>query len=362
MPGLAAIAVLLLAATPVPPPAPATLEPAPVGYWEIRNTEGILMLLINVDGSGDLNRKAFTWTYSNGVLALNREEKGPVSYDASFTADTLSLSGGNLRHPITMEWTPAGKKPDARIFGSWRSDDGATVELRPDGIGVNRREPFRYQALDGVLAYGDSSIAFSGDFKIEGDRLDLTTLGGTVTLHRADPGKEAAPEPRKKPAGVVVNGRRVEAKKLEALLRDSKVRVLEGSYWYDDKCGAWGLAGGPALGYVPAGLDALGALDPKAPSSGTGVFVNGREADPKDVEELRKLIELPEGRYWMDVKGVMGFEGNGTPFISIFGRAREAQFTAGGRYRDPATIAGVRRTERRSSFVLGAFPRILLGD
>src|SRR5262245_31145740 len=150
---------LLLAAKPA-------LEPAPVGYWEIRNAEGILMLLISVDGTGDVNRKAFTWDYSGGVLHVDREDKEPVSYDASFTQDTLDLSGGNLRHPITLAWTPSGKKPDARLHGSWRAEGGETIELRPDGIGVNRRGPFRFTAIDGVLAYGTSAISFAGDYTI----------------------------------------------------------------------------------------------------------------------------------------------------------------------------------------------------
>jgi hypothetical protein len=64
----------------------------------------------------------------------------------------------------------------------------------------------------------------------------------------------------------------------------------------------------------------------------------------------------------MDAKGSMGFEGNGSQFMTIPGRAREFQFTAGGRYRDPANITGIQRHQWRKSFVLGAFPRILLGD
>ena len=71
MPSVRAAVVLLTLFLADPKP---TIEPAPVGYWEIRNTEGILMLLLSVDGTGDLNRKAFTWTYSGGVLLLNRED------------------------------------------------------------------------------------------------------------------------------------------------------------------------------------------------------------------------------------------------------------------------------------------------
>jgi hypothetical protein len=359
---LVALLALLLAAAPRAAgeePAPA-LEPAPVGYWEIRNTEGILMLLVGVDGTGDINRKAFAWTYHGGVLMLDREDKDPVSYDASFTADTLTLSGGNLRHPITLDRAPGGKKPDERIHGSWKADGGETIELRPDGIGTNRRGPFRFTADEGVLAYADRSIAFTGDYKIDGDRLELRTLGGTVTLHRA--GADTATKARASRPAVVVNGRKLDARKLESLERDAKVRILQGSYWYDGVSGAWGLAGGPALGYVPAGLEVLGPLDSKAPSPRTGFFVNGRELDPKDVTELRALVEIPEGRYWVDAKGSIGFEGNPTPFLDLAGRAREALFTASGKWRDPASIVGVRRADPRESFVLGPFPRILLGD
>jgi hypothetical protein len=103
-------------------------------------------------------------------------------------------------------------------------------------------------------------------------------------------------------------------------------RIPDGDYWYDPACGASGRWGGPTLAFLPAGLELGGAVPPNASGGGrgtlTGVFINGRELHPLDVEGLRELVGavLP-GRWWVDAQGNYGAEG-GPPAGNLVASAR----------------------------------------
>src|SRR5215470_3159647 len=87
-------------------------------------------------------------------------------------------------------------------------------------------------------------------------------------------------------------------------------RLNDGDYWYDNRSGAAGTWGGPATAILPAGLGLGGALPANASGGGTGVFVNGRELHPIDLERLQALVgPVPRGRYWVDAQGNAGPEG-----------------------------------------------------
>lgn len=111
---------------------------------------------------------------------------------------------------------------------------------------------------------------------------------------------------------VTVNGVLLSADAIEQC-QASGVRLASGSFWYDPRCGAWGLAGGPCAGLVPAGLTIGGPLNANASGGGmgmlTGVFINGRELHPIDVQNLQQLGPVYPGRYWVDAQANFGFEG-----------------------------------------------------
>jgi hypothetical protein len=54
-------------------------------------------------------------------------------------------------------------------------------------------------------------------------------------------------------------------------------------------CGAWGIQGGPTLGFLQAGLAIGGALQSNALNGDTGVFINGRQLHRLDVVSLQQL-------------------------------------------------------------------------
>jgi hypothetical protein len=100
---------------------------------------------------------------------------------------------------------------------------------------------------------------------------------------------------------------------IERLEASAGARLADGAYFYDPATGAAGAWGGPVGAFLPAGLDLNGRAPPEASGGGTGaltgVFVNGRELHPRDVEGLKELLGgVYRGRFWVDAKGNYGLE------------------------------------------------------
>ncbi len=127
------------------------------------------------------------------------------------------------------------------------------------------------------------------------------------------PAQQRQPDVRK----FSFNGRAATAQDLQTLAQIERLYgqpAPAGDYWYDARSGAAGRIGGPTLGFLPAGL-ALGGPLPATASGGgsgrvTGVFINGRELHPIDVQVLIAIYgqALP-GRWWVDGQGNAGKEG-----------------------------------------------------
>jgi hypothetical protein len=112
---------------------------------------------------------------------------------------------------------------------------------------------------------------------------------------------------------VTFNGRPATALDL-TILKQLEARwgqpLADGDYWYDNRSGAAGTWGGPAMAFLPAGLGLGGDLPANASGGGTGVFVNGRELHPLDLQRLMALVgPIQGGRYWVDAQGNAGPEG-----------------------------------------------------
>ena len=108
---------------------------------------------------------------------------------------------------------------------------------------------------------------------------------------------------------VLVNGVALSANTVMALERMYRVPVQNGRYWYDPRSGVWGFEGGPALGQMQPGLALGGPLHADASHGTTGVFVNGRQLHLLDVLALQRCTVVVRGRYWVDARGIGGYEG-----------------------------------------------------
>jgi hypothetical protein len=128
--------------------------------------------------------------------------------------------------------------------------------------------------------------------------------------------------------GVIVNGAPLDARHAAALEQAYRTRLVPGRYWYDAASGLWGLEGGPSVGLIAPGLP-FGRMDPRA-SVGrfagiTGVFINGREIHPDELQYLRALYgQVVRARYWLNARGMAGYEG-GPPQFNVVAAAQQAR-------------------------------------
>ena len=106
-----------------------------------------------------------------------------------------------------------------------------------------------------------------------------------------------------------INGTVLTAAEIQAIEQQYGVKLTEGQYWYDRNCGAWGIEGGPTLGFVMPGISVGGPLRADSSGGNTNVFINGRELHFLDVLGLQQLGPVLPGRYWVDAYWNCGYEG-----------------------------------------------------
>lgn len=127
---------------------------------------------------------------------------------------------------------------------------------------------------------------------------------------------------------ISINGVVLTISEIRAIEQQYGVQLADGQYWYDRKCGAWGVEGGPTAGFVMPGIAVGGPLRPDASGGNTNVFINGRELHNVDVLGLQQLGPVLPGRYWVDSLWNCGFEG-GLPLFNL-AQLMRAQSTRNG--------------------------------
>jgi hypothetical protein len=149
-------------------------------------------------------------------------------------------------------------------------------------------------------------------------------------LEQSAPQSSATQSSANNARSVIINNVRLSDEKLGQLEQRFRLRIADGSYWYDQVSGAWGMQGGPTAGFTQPHMELGGALRADASNGNTGVFINGRELHQMDVLALRQLTPyVIPGRYWVDARGVGGYEG-GPPMFDLGALARAAGGTQGG--------------------------------
>ncbi|MED6114213.1 hypothetical protein PIB30_078264 [Stylosanthes scabra] len=96
--------------------------------------------------------------------------------------------------------------------------------------------------------------------------------------------------------------------------------IQPGTYWYDFRAGFWGVMGGPCLGIIPPFIDEFNyPLSDKCSGGNTGVFVNGRELHPKDLDLLvgRGLPTERDRSYIIEISGRVLDEDTGEELDSL---------------------------------------------
>ena len=111
---------------------------------------------------------------------------------------------------------------------------------------------------------------------------------------------------------VFINRQALSQEQVAGFERQYQTRLIDGRYWYDARCGAWGLEGGPTVGFILPSLSLPQPMPADISAGGTGIFINGRELHPVDRQALIGMFgtAIP-GRYWLDAYGNLGVEGGG---------------------------------------------------
>ena len=131
---------------------------------------------------------------------------------------------------------------------------------------------------------------------------------------------------------VIINGITVPKDKITSLEHTYGVPIQPGRYWYDKTSGLWGAEGSPLMGQIVPDLDLGGPLKVKASNGDTGVFINGRELPTQEVMFLQQLGPVLPGRYWLNARGVAGFEGGPPQFDLGAAIAAQNKKQGGGLY------------------------------
>ena len=122
-----------------------------------------------------------------------------------------------------------------------------------------------------------------------------------------------------KPAYEVrVNGRILTDSQLLQLEQIYHIRPVPGSYWYDALSGLYGVIGGPAAGLMYPGHK-LGELAESASAGNMPVFINRRRIPQSEWFVWSAIVGTPvqPGRYWLDARGNVGYEGIPIPILNL---------------------------------------------
>ena len=94
------------------------------------------------------------------------------------------------------------------------------------------------------------------------------------------------------------------------------------------------------MGQIMPELDVGASLNPHVSGGDTGVFINGRELHSLEVQYLMSIFgRVIPGRYWLNAKGLGGFEG-GPPIFNLNARSYGSASGKGYLRRGPGGATG----------------------
>lgn len=133
------------------------------------------------------------------------------------------------------------------------------------------------------------------------------------------------------PPQVIVNAVPLSAESLRQLQRIYPVPIKPGRYWYDGVSGAWGWEGEPIAGQMAPGLKLGGPIRADASRGTSGIFINGRQITMSERAYLERTCQTRTvpGRYWVNARGVGGFE-NEPAWFDLSRCGRQQQRSSGG--------------------------------
>jgi hypothetical protein len=193
-------------------------EPGLVGSWQTKDSELVIRVTFNPDGTGLLDGVAIKYVVRGDNLMVN--EEGTINnYTFRLNGDVLVVSGGNIKSPLTFvrqnNTKGFGKRPadaagapqepkpkEQGIVGRWQSSE-ATVQINDDGTLNLNGATYRYAVKGDNITLANNEGALTFPFKLSGDTLQVLVDGRLVTYKRLtgsasaeDMGSASATNPR----------------------------------------------------------------------------------------------------------------------------------------------------------------------
>jgi hypothetical protein len=180
--------------------------------------------------------------------------------------------------------------------------------------------------ITGLVGPADQRMPFTAT--VEGDRLVIhigpADESDELVFHRGENAR-AGVLPAGATRNVVINGKRLSDTELAQAENTYRIQIPDADYWYDPVLGAWGVRGGPTMGFIGPNLDLGGALQEDASGGGTNVVVNGRILHPQDLMALQQITgPILPGRYFITAQGLAGYEG-GPPQWNLIALMAQSQ-------------------------------------
>jgi hypothetical protein len=211
-----------------------------------------------------------------GFLVLVLSMMASSVSGADFSGRYVSESDASV--VLTLEDRPNG------VVAGTLSDAGLALPLnaRRNGAG-----------FAGTLGPTGQALPFNAFVDVDRVILEVGVPGATQryafkrAVAAAPAARTAAGSQNRR--NVIMNGRRLSDDELRAIEQTYRLRIPDADYWYDRVLGAWGVRGGPTIGFIRPGLDLGGPMAADASGRGVGVFVNGRALHPIDVMALQAI-------------------------------------------------------------------------
>lgn len=262
----------------------------------------------------------------------------PGAIQAQEYTGTYVISGQGEQITLTLQ-QGAGGSVRGQLIGS-----GIVADLQgsPEDPGISGTATAGDETY-GFVAQLERGYLYLKLFPFDYAGNPLFDYAQTLVFARQSADKAAAPgtvqawEPGEaRERNVYINRIELSSQRVQQMERQYGTLIMDGRYWYDAACGAWGVEGGPTLGFIFPGLDLPGPMPADISGGGTGIFINGREIHLQDQMALQQIFGVTyPGRYWLDAQGNLGLEGG----MAIVNLAAAMQAAAGRQY-GSATGAG----------------------
>lgn len=174
------------------------------GTWKANDHGEQLNLILNADGTGELDDEPIKYIVKPGVITMTSLINSEVlTYNYVLNGNTLKVSGGDLEEALIFSKaasSTSSTKSDQSILGIW-SGNNESMEFKSDGTCIYSGHSFPYTAAGGQIKLtsqqGVTVIPYTvrnGQLIINVNGQDFTYTKGAVKQAVVANGKKSIPQ------------------------------------------------------------------------------------------------------------------------------------------------------------------------